>query len=42
MERYSTWQEAEQGHEVVCAQVRRWLARDRQDEPPSHEEETTP
>jgi hypothetical protein len=25
-ERYSTWHEAEQGHEAVCAQVRAWLA----------------
>jgi hypothetical protein len=26
MQRYSTWQDAEQGHEAVCAQVRCWLA----------------
>jgi hypothetical protein len=25
-QRYSTWHEAEQGHEAVCAQVRTWLA----------------
>jgi hypothetical protein len=28
-ERYSTWHEAERGHEAVCAQVRAWLAADR-------------
>jgi hypothetical protein len=32
-QRYSTWHEAEQGHEAVCGQVRAWLAEPGSGEP---------